>query len=103
MQQAECFGKILDLLCLLCSFVLHLQQVKGGDSVLCSTLMRHHPPEHCIQLWGPKERHGLTGVNPEGGHQGLEHLLCEVELRDLELLHLEERRLWGDPVAPSST
>lgn len=82
--------------------MLHLQRLKGGDS---APLLHSGdtPPEHCVQLWGPQERPGLTGVNPEEGHQGLEQFPYEVKLRELELFNLEERRLWRDPTAPCST
>lgn len=75
MQQHMCsklsvFGKALDWLCLLSSFVLHLQQIKGGDSapLLCS----HEVPPKVLHpaLGSPEQEGGQTvGVHPDEGHK----------------------------------
>ncbi|RMC04456.1 hypothetical protein DUI87_18900 [Hirundo rustica rustica] len=53
----------------------HCQQVKGGDPVPCSVLVRPHL-ECCVQFWAPQEkRHGVPGLDPATKMmKGLEHL-----------------------------
>jgi len=68
--------------------------------LLCSTLMRPHL-ESCIKPWGPqykKVMNLLERVQRRATNtiRELKHHFCEERLRDLGLISVEKRRLWGD-------
>jgi len=60
---------------------------------LCSVLVRPHL-EYCIRMWSPQYRRDMDLMI-----QGMEHLPFEDRLRELGLVKLEKRRLWGDQKA----
>lgn len=59
--------------------------------------MRSHQ-EYCIQIWGSQHRKDMEQVQRRATKilRGKGHLSYEYRLRELELLSLENRRLWGD-------
>ncbi|PKU49334.1 hypothetical protein llap_373 [Limosa lapponica baueri] len=67
---------------------------------LYSALVRSYL-EYCVQLWSPQHRKdmdllGRIWQRVKKMIRGLEHLSYEDRLRELELLSLEKKRLWGD-------
>ena len=57
--------------------------------------------EHCIQMWSPQYRRNVDLLECIQGRatemiQGMELLSYEGRLRELGLLSMEKRRLWGN-------
>lgn len=69
---------------------------------------RDSPLEYGVQPWGPQhkqDRDVLKQVQSRAMKiiRELEHSSYEGSLRELGLVSLDKRRLWGDPTAPPST
>ena len=72
-----------------------------------TALVRPHL-EYCIQVWGPqykKDAELLERVQSRTTEmvRGLEHLSYEKKLREMGLVSLEKRRLWGTSLWPFNT
>ena len=63
------------------------------------------PLQCCVQIWGTQHTKDMELEEATKMISGLEHLPCEDRLRELGLLSLEKRRLWGLETLerPSST
>lgn len=71
--------------------------------LLCFAFMRLHL-KNCIQLWGSQHKANkdlIEGIQRRAPKMiiRLEHLCYDERLRELGLLSLQKRRLWGDPIA----
>lgn len=72
---------------------------------LSSALLRFHMV-YCIEAWSPQHKKGVELLELSGSQRratkmikSLEHFSYEERLRDLGLLSLERKSLWGDLIA----
>lgn len=85
----------------------HDQQVKGRDStpLLCACETPHL--QYCVQFWGLQHKKDMDLLEwvkrTVTMIRGVGHLSYEDRLKQLRLLSLENRKVWGDLTVPSST